>query len=375
MKIEYIVGIGEILWDMLPEGRRLGGAPANFAYHVSQFGLNSVAVSAVGREEAGDAVIRELNARAPKEASALREPASGGGGIPCESTSSGFRTMLSRVAFPTGTVDIRLDPSGVPQYDIRMPAAWDNIPFTPELQQLASRTRAVCFGTLARRSPVSRRTISDFVNAVPRGEGQWRILDINLRQHFYSRDIILEALEQCNILKINDEELTVLSGMLSIPGATAQEKCLQLLRQFSLRFLILTCGVQGSYVFSSTSGTPSFLETPHVKVADTVGAGDSFTAAFTAALIHGRSRHPPRELGPVTMLSPSDWLLLPAIHDLLFPPPPSPSVCNLHSGISRCGSESCSIFLKTDWRGLWGICLPLSATEDAVVRIRSFSGI
>ena len=148
--------------------------------------------------------------------------------------------MLSRVAFPTGTVDIRLDPSGVPQYDIRMPAAWDNIPFTPELQRLASRTRAVCFGTLARRSPVSRRTISDFVNAVPRGEGQWRILDINLRQ-------------------------------------------------FSLEFLILTCGVQGSYVFSSLSGTPSFLETPQVKVADTVGAGDSFTAAFTAALIHGRS--------------------------------------------------------------------------------------
>ena len=295
MKTEYIVGIGEVLWDMLPEGRRLGGAPANFAYHVSQFGLNSVAVSAVGRDEAGDAVIRELNARAAQEGNTLKQPASVNASwdaprdAPCESTSPGFRTMLSRVSFPTGTVGIRLDSSGVPQYDIRMPAAWDNIPFTPELQQLASRTRAVCFGTLARRSPVSRRTISDFVNAVPRGEGQWRILDINLRQHFYSRDIILEALEQCNILKINDEELTVLSGMLSIPGATAQEKCLQLLRQFSLRFLILTCGVQGSYVFSSTSGTPSFLETPHVKVADTVGAGDSFTAAFTAALIHGRS--------------------------------------------------------------------------------------
>ena len=127
------------------------------------------------------------------------------------------------------------------------------------------------------------------MNAVPRGEGQWRILDINLRQHFYSRDIILEALGQCNILKINDEELAVLSGMLSLPGATAQEKCLQLLRQFSLKFLILTCGVDGSYVFYSLSGMPSFLETPHVKVADTVGAGDSFTAAFTAALIHGRS--------------------------------------------------------------------------------------
>ena len=197
--------------------------------------------------------------------------------------------MLSRVAFPTGTVDIRLDPSGVPQYDIRMPAAWDNIPFTPELQQLAPQTRAVCFGTLARRSPVSSRTISDFVDAIPRGEGQWRILDINLRQHFYSRDIILHAMEQCNILKINDEELGAISGMFSIPGAAVQEKCQELLRQFSLKFLILTCGVNGSYVFSSLSETPSFLETPHVKVADTVGAGDSFTAAFTAALIQGRS--------------------------------------------------------------------------------------
>lgn len=261
MKTEYIVGIGEILWDMLPEGRRLGGAPANFAYHVSQFGLKSLAVSAVGRDEAGDAAIMEMNSL----------------------------TMLSRVDFPTGMVDIRLDSSGIPQYDIRIPAAWDNIPFTPELKQLAYRTRAVCFGTLARRSPVSRHTISAFVNTVPRGEGQWRILDINLRQPFYSRDIILEALEQCNILKINDEELSIISGMLSVPGATIQEKCRQILLRFKLKFLILTCGVNGSYVFSSLTETPSFLSTPHVTVADTVGAGDSFTAAFIAALIHGRS--------------------------------------------------------------------------------------
>lgn len=261
MKTEYIVGIGEILWDMLPEGRRLGGAPANFAYHVSQFGLKSLAVSAVGRDEAGDAAIQEMNSL----------------------------TMLSRVDFPTGMVDIRLDSSGIPQYDIRIPAAWDNIPFTPELKQLAYRTRAVCFGTLARRSPSSRHTISAFVNTVPRGEGQWRILDINLRQPFYSRDIILEALEQCNILKINDEELSIISGMLSVPGATIQEKCRQILLRFKLKFLILTCGVNGSYVFSSLTETPSFLSTPHVTVADTVGAGDSFTAAFIAALIHGRS--------------------------------------------------------------------------------------
>ena len=275
MKTEYIVGIGEILWDMLPEGRRLGGAPANFAYHVSQFGLNSVAVSAVGRDEAGDAVIRELNTRTTEEGNALQQPT--------------FRTMISRVDFPTGTVSINLDSAGVPQYDIHMPAAWDNIPFTPELKELAAQTRAVCFGTLARRCPVSHRTISDFVDAVPRGDGQWRILDINLRQHFYTRDIILHALEQCNILKINDEELAIISEMLPVPETDMRGKCLQLIRQFGLKFLILTCGTHGSYVFSSGSEIPSFIETPHVTVADTVGAGDSFTAAFIAALIKGRT--------------------------------------------------------------------------------------
>lgn len=287
MKTEYIVGIGEILWDMLPEGRRLGGAPANFAYHVSQFGLNSVAVSAVGWDEAGDAVIRELNTRTTEEGNALQQPISGG--RPYESTSFGFRTMISRVDFPTGTVCINLDSAGVPQYDIHMPAAWDNIPFTPGLKELATQTRAVCFGTLARRSPVSHRTISDFVDAVPRGDGQWRILDINLRQHFYTRDIILHALEQCNILKINDEELAIISEMLPVQGTDMRGKCLQLIRQFGLKFLILTCGTHGSYVFSSGSEIPSFIETPHVTVADTVGAGDSFTAAFIAALIKGRT--------------------------------------------------------------------------------------
>ena len=346
--------------------RRLGGAPANFAYHVSQFGLNSVAVSAVGRDEAGDAVIRELNARAPKEASALREPASGGGGIPCESTSSGFRTMLSRVAFPTGTVGIRLDSSGVPQYDIRMPAAWDNIPFTPELQQLASRTRAVCFGTLARRSPVSRRTISDFVNAVPRGEGQWRILDINLRQHFYSRDIIPPAPPAVQP-EVPDSYLRS-AGQLRIflhlrDTLIPRDPACESRRHRWRRRLIHSCFHRSPDPRTLPARSPP-ARRRRLRLRLHLQRG------------HARpARHPPRELGPVTMLSPSDWLLLPAIHDLLFPPPPSPSVCNLHSGISRCGSESCSIFLKTDWRGLWGICLPLSATEDAVVRIRSFSGI
>ena len=201
--------------------------------------------------------------------------------------SGGFYTLIDKVDSPTGTVDIRLDADGVPQYDIRMPVAWDSISWTPALRQLASRTRAVCFGTLSRRSPVSRRTISEFVDAVPRVEGYWRILDINLRQQFYGRDIVLHALSQCNVLKINDEELAVLSGMLSLSGDDIPSLCRDIMQRYGLKVLILTCGVRGSYVFSSIGRDVSFIGTPKVVVADTVGAGDSFTAAFTSALIRG----------------------------------------------------------------------------------------
>lgn len=304
METEYVVGIGELLWDMLPGGRRLGGAPANFAYHVSQFGLKSVVVSAVGDDEAGDAALEELSRRAGLEDRAVlsgraeldgaelgRSEPAGRAGRAEESRvakpAGGFGTMISRVGFPTGTVGIELDAAGVPQYDIRMPVAWDNIPFTPALKELASRTRAVCFGTLARRCPVSRSTVSEFVDAVPRGEGQWRIFDINLREQFYSRDIVLQALEQCNILKINDEELETVTEMLDLRGGDIPGRCRDLMNRHSLEILILTCGVHGSYVFSSGDAV-SFLETPKVEVADTVGAGDSFTAAFTAALLRGK---------------------------------------------------------------------------------------
>lgn len=282
MQEEYVVGIGELLWDMLPDGRRLGGAPANFAYHVSQFGLDSVVASAVGMDEPGDAALGELKGKCE----VLSVP--DGKAVMCPTaSSSGPLAVIARVDFPTGTVDIDLDAAGIPQYDIRMPAAWDNIPWTPVLRQLASRTRAVCFGTLARRSPVSCRTISDFVDAVPSGEGRYRIFDINLRQHFYSEDIIVHALRQCNVLKINDEELDIVSGMLSLSGDGYPERCRSLMNRFDIGILILTCGVRGSYVFSSSAGDVSFFGTPKVKVADTVGAGDSFTAAFTAGLIKG----------------------------------------------------------------------------------------
>lgn len=272
MKTGYVVGIGELLWDMLPEGRRLGGAPANFAFHVSQFGLDSVIVSAVGNDEAGDAAVRELERYCSGSAD-------GNGSL---------SLMIERVDFPTGTVAVEVDAAGVPAYDIRMPVAWDNIPFTAQLKELASRTRAVCFGTLARRSQVSSRTICDFVDAVPRGEGQYRVFDINLRQDFYTGDVVRQSLGQCNIFKINDEELSVVGEMLSLSGSDPQERCRELVTRYGLQYLILTCGATGSYIFTS-DGEMSFLETPKVKVADTVGAGDSFTAAFVSSLLLGKS--------------------------------------------------------------------------------------
>lgn len=257
-----IVGMGEALWDVLPEGRKIGGAPANFAYHVSQFGFPSRVISAVG----DDALGREL-----------RENFRG----------KGLEGIVETVPYPTGTVQVTLDAVGVPCYDIREGVAWDNIPFTPEIEELARRTRAVCFGSLAQRSAVSRQTIGRFLDTMPDGEGQYRIFDINLRQGFYTQEVLCESFRRCNILKINDEELIAVSRMFGYPGIDLQDKCWILLAKYDLRMLILTCGVNGSYVF--TPGSVSFVETPRVEVADTVGAGDSFTAAFVSALLSGRS--------------------------------------------------------------------------------------
>ena len=261
MNNTIVVGMGEALWDMLPEGKKIGGAPANFAYHVSQFGLDSRIVSAVGEDELGAEILK--NFREKK-----------------------LNCMIETVPYPTGTVQVELDINGVPCYDIREGVAWDNIPFTPALEGLARQTRAVCFGSLAQRSVVSRETINRFLDAMPDGEGQYKIFDINLRQGFYTKEILCNSMRKCNILKINDEELVTVSRMFGYPGIDLQDKCWILLAKYNLRMLILTCGVNGSYVF--TPGEISFVETPKVEVADTVGAGDSFTAAFVASVLKGK---------------------------------------------------------------------------------------
>lgn len=259
---DIVVGMGEALWDVLPEGKKIGGAPANFAYHAAQFGLRSCVVSAVGNDDLGREILDTL-------------------------TEKGLNYLIEMVDYPTGTVQVELDGAGIPKYDIKEDTAWDNIPYTPELRELAGKARAVCFGSLAQRSETSRNTINRFLDDMPEEEGRLVVFDVNLRQNFYTKEILSRSMRRCDVLKINDEEITEVSRLFGIPGSDFQEISRVLLEIFNLKMLILTCGVKGSYVF--TPDGASFQPTPKVKVADTVGAGDSFTASFISAILKGKS--------------------------------------------------------------------------------------
>lgn len=260
MSNKVIVGMGKALWDILPEGKKIGGAPANFAYHVSQFGLESCVVSAVGNDDLGREILDSFKEKK-------------------------LQCLIEKVPYPTGTVQVEVDGAGVPQYRIKENVAWDNIPFTGKLEALACRTCAVCFGSLAQRSAVSRETIRRFIDAMPKSKDTLIVFDANLRQEFFSKDILDQSMKRCNILKINDEELVIISRLLNISETGFQDRCETLLRRYGLKLLILTCGAKGSFVFTP-AGT-MFFDTPKVEVADTVGAGDSFTATFIAGLLKG----------------------------------------------------------------------------------------
>lgn len=253
-----VIGIGEFLWDMLPAGRKAGGAPVNFAYHASQNGVEGWAVSAVGDDAAG----RDLLA---------------------VTDSYGIRTLVATVDRPTGTVDVALC-GGQPSYTIHENVAWDYIPLTEEMISLARRAGAVCFGTLAQRGEVSRLTTRALVGAVP--HEAYRVYDINLRQHFYSEELIDGSLRMANVLKINDDELVVLQRMFSLPE-DASGACRALSERYGLRMVVLTAGERFSSVY--TCGGVSTLPTPRVNVVDTVGAGDAFTGALVGSLLSGKT--------------------------------------------------------------------------------------
>ena len=256
----YIVGLGEALWDVLPEGKKLGGAPANFAYHAGQFGLDTIAISALGEDALAEETIE-----------ALKE--------------HNLNYLMPRVPYPTGTVQVTLAEGGIPTYEIKEGVAWDNIPYTNEMADIAKSARAVCFGSLAQRNSVSRENIRKFLADTP--ADCLKICDINLRQQFYSKEVLEDSFKLCNILKINDEELVVVNRMFGYDGLDMRQTCEKMVQDYGLKMLVLTCGTNGSYVFTD-DGLTSFQDTPKVEVADTVGAGDSFTGSFCACIINGK---------------------------------------------------------------------------------------
>ena len=266
MERKIIVGLGEALWDVMPEERKIGGAPANFAYHASQMGHESYVVSAVGNDNWGDEVVRQLEAK-------------------------GLNLMLSRVDFPTGEVNVTYKSPTEPIYDICEGSAWDNIPFTDEMKRLAERANAVCFGSLAQRNSVSRATIYRFLDSM-RSEGTLKVFDINLRQDYYSREVVEESLRRSNALKINEDEIVVVCRMLDLGEVDINDEesvrriGLELMKRYNLNLVIVTCGSTCSYAITADCFNKEM--TPKVEVVDAVGAGDSFTATFCSAYLAGK---------------------------------------------------------------------------------------
>ena len=252
-----VAGLGEVLWDLLPGGKQLGGAPSNFAYHARALGAESVIVSAVGRDALGQEILERLASHGLSD-----------------------NYIAVEESLPTGTVDVRLDPRGRPEFVIHENAAWDSIRMTRPLQDLARGLSAICFGTLAQRSPISRSTIRDLIRSTP--PGCIRVFDVNLRQKFYTPAIIQESLALSSLLKLNEEELREVARLCSL-GGTEREILKELLQRFDLRMIALTRGERGSLLFTRTES--SEVHPPEIEVADTVGAGDAFTAALTVGLL------------------------------------------------------------------------------------------
>jgi fructokinase len=252
-----IIGIGEVLWDLLPVGPKLGGAPANFAYHAHALGGRASVVTRVGDDMQGSDILARF-----KEF-----------GFPNE-------TVQVDEQAPTGTVTVRLNGDGIPHYTIHENVAWDRLLVTPPALAAVREANAICFGTLAQRHATARATIQRLVAAAP--ADAWRVFDINLRQKFFSREIIEQSLRLANVLKLNDSELPVLADLFDL-GDSPRDQIEQLANGFGLRLVALTRGPQGSLLFRD--GSWSEQAPQPVEVVDTVGAGDAFTAALVMGLL------------------------------------------------------------------------------------------
>lgn len=256
-----VVGLGELLWDVFPDGKRPGGAPANVAFQSQQLGGQGIVVSRVGADELGDELVQFL------ESKGLRTDA-----IQRDETS------------PTGRVTVSINAQNQPEYVIHEGVAWDFMEFDEHLQFVMSQVDAVCFGTLAQRNPVSRETIRKAVAAT--SEECLRVYDVNIRQQYFDNDRITQSLQLANVVKLNDEEVELLAPLLGLP-VDESDFAQRLVEQFDLNLVCVTRGAKGCLI-ASPEGTVLISGEP-VEVADTVGAGDAFTAGLIFGLLTGKS--------------------------------------------------------------------------------------
>ncbi len=257
-----VVGLGEVLWDILPERTCLGGAPANFAYITTLMGDQGIVASRVGEDSRGVEALQRL-----------------------EELGLDIDHVQTDRAHPTGTVDVKVDAKGIPQYEIAHPVAWDFLEWTLAWRHLAEKADAICFGSLAQRSEPSQATIRRFVGAALPGVA--RIFDVNLRQSYYSQEILAESMKQADIVKLNDEELPKIMSLSGLPHRDERSSAQRLIDAYDLKLVCVTRGRQGSLLVQdgAASEHPGF----RVNVADTVGSGDAFTAGLVHEYLHGAS--------------------------------------------------------------------------------------
>lgn len=259
MSKKKVVGIGEIVWDMFPDGSVLGGAPLNFAFVAGELGCQPVIISAVGQDELAEKTLKRIE-------------------------EIGVDTStVQRNALPTGRVLVKLDNQGIPQYEILENVSWDSIVCSDKEKALVSDADAVCWGSLAQRSKDSCAAISELLDATK--PHCLKVFDINIRQHYYCREVFEKSLMRTDVLKLNEDELPLVAEMFSISGTDA-EKIAAIIEKFNLTMIIYTAGASFSEIYDKT-GCLSHQDTPKVNVVDTVGAGDSFTAGFIASYLNG----------------------------------------------------------------------------------------
>jgi fructokinase len=255
-----IVGLGEVLWDLLPAGRQLGGAPFNFTFHCHQLGHPAAMVSRVGADDLG----RDIRV-------VLRE----------RELSDEF--VQEDFDHPTGTVVVRLDDKGQPDYTIVEDVAYDHITWQPTWPALFSQAQAVCFGTLVQREPTGEEAVR---RAVAAASNALTVYDVNLRQKFFNRRVLEESLRACRWVKLNDDELVVLRDLLQLSGKTEPTTVRALRRKYDVELACLTRGANGCLVQTDDEEVTVAGQT--VQVVDTVGAGDAFTAGLLTAVLEGR---------------------------------------------------------------------------------------